>query len=91
MAPDPVKLVSDPMPGLFFVMLDTDNLPPKGLLFPPDDLVRVPKPSIALENGLLFLLLRVGVVMDPRPPSAKLLTLVVLPLILHPISGFKVA
>ena len=23
------------LPGLFFVMLDTDNLPPKGLLFPP--------------------------------------------------------
>ena len=36
----------------------------------PDDRVSVPKPSMALEKGLLFLLLLVGVVM---------LTLVVLP------------
>ena len=55
----------------------------------PDDLVRVPNPSIALEKGLLFLLLRVGVVRDPRGPSARLLTLVVLPRMFQPDSGLS--
>ena len=41
---------------------------------------------MALEKGLLFLLERVGVLMEPRPPSARLLTLVTLPLMLHPAS-----
>ena len=54
--------------------------------FLPDDLVSVPNPSIALLKGLLFLLLRVGVVSDPKPPSARLLTLVLLPLMFHPAS-----
>ena len=53
----------------------------------PEDRVRVPNPSMALENGLLFLLLRVGVVREPRPASARLLTLVVLPLMFQPASG----
>ena len=42
---------------------------------------------MALENGLLFLLERVGVLMEPSPPSARLLTLVTLPLMLHPASS----
>ena len=41
---------------------------------------------MALEKGLLFLLERVGVLMEPRPPSARLLTLVTLPLMFHPAS-----
>ena len=44
---------------------------------------------MALEKGLLFLLLRVGVVKEPRPASARLLTLVVLPLMLQPASGLN--
>ena len=55
----------------------------------PEDLVSVLKPSMALEKGLLFLLLKVGVVMDPRPPSARLLTLVVLPRRFQPASGLN--
>ena len=46
---------------------------------------------MALENGLLFLLERVGVLMEPRPPSARLLTLETLPLMLQPASGLRVA
>ena len=44
---------------------------------------------MALENGLLFLLLRVGVVREPRPASARLLTLVVLPRMFQPASGLS--
>ena len=57
----------------------------------PEDLVRVPKPSIALEKGLLFLLLNVGVVMAPSPPSLRLLTLVLLPAMFQVLSGLVTA
>ena len=41
---------------------------------------------MALEKGLLFLLESVGVLMEPRPPSARLLTLETLPLMFQPAS-----
>ena len=49
----------------------------------------VPNPSMALEKGLLFLLLRVGVVREPRPASARLLTLVVEPRMFQPASDLS--
>ena len=55
----------------------------------PEDLVSVPNPSIALENGLLFRLLRVGVVM--ANPSPKLFTLLVLPPTPQLLSGRRTA
>ena len=40
MAPEPVRLVSEPMPGLAF-MLEMDSRPPKGLLLLPPETRRV--------------------------------------------------
>ena len=52
----------------------------------PEERVKVPNPSMALEKGLFCLLLRVGVARLPRPGpgSARLLTLVLLPCRLQP-------
>ena len=61
----------------------------KNRAYIPEDLVRVPKPSMALEKGLLFLLLRVGVVM--ASPSPRLFTLFVLPPTPQLLSGLRTA
>ena len=56
----------------------------------PEVLVRVPKPSMALENGLLFRLERVGVI-GPKAESLALAMLVVLPDMFQLLSGFNTA